>query len=149
MVLYLQNCRRVHIEYECEVKEILTHEDLKSRGITPMQFPIQAKSKLASASSSNKEAAGPDGPEPNWAVYVLLTNGNAFGCDFVVSATGVTPNSGGVGVVGGGALELAEDGGIKVDKEMRTSLRGIYAAGDICTPQWDHHSNLWFQVGVY
>ena len=27
-----------------------------------------------------------------WPVYVELTNGKIFGCDFVVSAIGVTPN---------------------------------------------------------
>lgn len=27
-----------------------------------------------------------------WPVYVELTNGKVYGCDFIVSATGVTPN---------------------------------------------------------
>lgn len=27
-----------------------------------------------------------------WPVYVELTNGTIYGCDFLVSATGVTPN---------------------------------------------------------
>lgn len=30
--------------------------------------------------------------EGSWPVYVRLTNGKTFGCDFVVSATGVVPN---------------------------------------------------------
>ncbi len=30
--------------------------------------------------------------EVQWPVYVELTNGKIFGCDFVVSAIGVTPN---------------------------------------------------------
>ena len=30
--------------------------------------------------------------EPEWPVYVRLTNGKVYGCDFVVSATGVVPN---------------------------------------------------------
>lgn len=30
--------------------------------------------------------------ETSWPVYVELTNGKIFGCDFVVSAIGVTPN---------------------------------------------------------
>jgi len=29
----------------------------------------------------------------DWPVYVELTNGQVYGCDFVVSATGVTPNT--------------------------------------------------------
>lgn len=28
-----------------------------------------------------------------WPVYIQLTNGKTFGCDFVVSATGVVPNT--------------------------------------------------------
>lgn len=28
-----------------------------------------------------------------WPVYVELTNGTVYGCDFVVSATGVVPNT--------------------------------------------------------
>lgn len=30
--------------------------------------------------------------EISWPVYVELTNGKLFGCDFIVSAIGVTPN---------------------------------------------------------
>lgn len=29
----------------------------------------------------------------SWPVYVELTNGTVYGCDFVISATGVIPNS--------------------------------------------------------
>jgi len=29
----------------------------------------------------------------DWPVYVELTNSHVYGCDFVVSATGVTPNT--------------------------------------------------------
>lgn len=29
----------------------------------------------------------------SWPVYIQLTNGKTFGCDFVVSATGVVPNT--------------------------------------------------------
>lgn len=28
-----------------------------------------------------------------WPVYVKLTNGKTYGCDFIVSATGVVPNA--------------------------------------------------------
>lgn len=30
----------------------------------------------------------------SWPIYVELTNGNIYGCDFIVSATGVIPNTG-------------------------------------------------------
>ena len=31
--------------------------------------------------------------DDDWAVFVELSNGKIYGCDFVVSATGVTPNT--------------------------------------------------------
>ena len=32
-----------------------------------------------------------------WPVYVKLTNGKTYGCDLVISATGVVPNTSGCG----------------------------------------------------
>lgn len=29
----------------------------------------------------------------NWPIYVVLSNGKIYGCDFLVSATGVIPNT--------------------------------------------------------
>lgn len=53
-----------------------------SRATCNMTLPFPA-SRLPSRPLS----AGP------WPVYVRLTNGKTFGCDFVVSATGVIPNT--------------------------------------------------------
>lgn len=47
----------------------------------------------------------------NWPVYVQLTNGKVYGCDFIVSATGVTPNSGPFIATG---IDIADDGGLRV-----------------------------------
>lgn len=33
-----------------------------------------------------------------------------------------------------------------MDTEMRTSVADVYAAGDVCTVEWDPQSKLWFQV---
>lgn len=41
---------------------------------------------------------------------------------------------------------IAEDGGIVVDSEMKTNIPDVYAAGDVCTLQWDPHPQMWFQV---
>lgn len=138
----IQQFRHVHVEYKCEVKEILKEAEFKARGTPPTPFPGSRGSrheKVGSDSTSHEEV---------WPVYVALTNGHVFGCDLVVSATGVSPNAGGVAVEGGAGegLTLAEDGGVVVDQEMRTNLRDVYAAGDVCSTQWGGHSNLWFQV---
>lgn len=126
----------MHVEYKCEVKEILTRDEFKVQGITPTPFPSKTADDIT--------------PCHDWPVYVVLTNGTVFGCDLVVSATGVTPSTGELVTEGEGgvALVLAEDGGVAVDKEMRTNLSCVYAAGDLCHTQWEHHSNLWFQVMV-
>ena len=112
---------------------------------------------------------GPTTPETTseWPVYVQLTNGKTYGSDLVVSATGVVPNSDvvkikcdpgereegrgdgdGKGERGRGLKVCMEDsGGIAVDSGMRTSLGDVYAAGDVCSVQWEEQqAALWFQV---
>ncbi|KAK7872410.1 hypothetical protein R5R35_007017 [Gryllus longicercus] len=108
---------KVIIEYQCEV------QCLKSRG----DFTVP--------------------PDDEWPIYVELTNGKIIGCDFVVSATGVIPNSQ-LFVSGNDNLEIAEDGGLKVDWKMETTVPDVFAAGDICTASWDkaHH---WFQMRLW
>lgn len=143
----MQKFRHVHVEYKCEMKEILTPEEFKVRGMTLTPFPRKTKTRTDTTSSKGPHTGSDDvtSCEEGWAVYVMLTSGAVFGCDLVVSATGVIPNAGGVAVTGE-RLALAEDGGVRVDREMRTSLPGVYAAGDVCSAQWDNHSNVWFQV---
>uniref|UniRef100_A0A8C1YUL1 Pyridine nucleotide-disulfide oxidoreductase domain-containing protein 1 n=1 Tax=Cyprinus carpio TaxID=7962 RepID=A0A8C1YUL1_CYPCA len=65
-----QNSSGVHIEYECEVDKIYTQQEF-----------------LQSQLDTNKSELG------LWPAYVQLTNGKIYGCDFVVSATGVVPNT--------------------------------------------------------
>jgi NAD(P)H-nitrite reductase large subunit len=43
---------------------------------------------------------------------------------------------------------LAEDGGIKVNSKMETSLKDVYAAGDSCTASWDLAPH-WFQMRLW
>ncbi|PSN43440.1 Pyridine nucleotide-disulfide oxidoreductase domain-containing protein 1, partial [Blattella germanica] len=85
--------------------------------------------------------------EGDWPSYVHLTNGKVYGCDFVVSATGVVPNILKL-VESEYALDIASDGGIKVDWKMETSVPDIFAAGDICTTTWDRAPH-WFQMRLW
>lgn len=57
----------MQIEYQVEVKNLLTPEEYHQRNSTTTE-------------------------DISWPVYVELSNGKIFGCDFVVSAIGVTPN---------------------------------------------------------
>jgi len=79
-------------------------------------------------------------------VKVELTNDKVYECDFVVSATGVTPNSGLV-IRDGRHFDIANDGGIKVNWKMETNLPDIFAAGDVCTVDWT--SEHWFQMRLW
>uniref|UniRef100_A0A8D0HH75 Pyridine nucleotide-disulfide oxidoreductase domain-containing protein 1 n=1 Tax=Sphenodon punctatus TaxID=8508 RepID=A0A8D0HH75_SPHPU len=125
---------KVHIETLCEVKKIYLQEGFKELEQVSLAFPKHKQ----------KEKSQPD--EELWPVYVELTNGKIYGCDFIVSATGVVPNV--KPFLDGNNFALGEDGGIKVDKHMQTSLLNIYAAGDICTASWEP-SPVWQQMRLW
>uniref|UniRef100_A0AAX7UC09 Pyridine nucleotide-disulfide oxidoreductase domain-containing protein 1 n=1 Tax=Astatotilapia calliptera TaxID=8154 RepID=A0AAX7UC09_ASTCA len=82
----------------------------------------------------------------DWPVYVRLTNAQTFGCDFVVSATGVVPNT--EPFLQGNTFVVADDGGLQVDDHMMTSEADVYAAGDVCTACWEQ-SPLWQQMRLW
>ncbi|XP_060885918.1 pyridine nucleotide-disulfide oxidoreductase domain-containing protein 1 isoform X3 [Labrus mixtus] len=119
-----QVSRRVSLEYQCEVERIFTPEEL----LHSLQQELN------------------DEQEGSWPVYIKLTNGKTFGCDFVVSATGVVPNT--ELFLHGNNFALADDGGLRVDDQMMTSEPDVYAAGDVCTACWEH-SLLWQQMRLW
>ncbi|XP_034190020.2 pyridine nucleotide-disulfide oxidoreductase domain 1 [Osmia lignaria lignaria] len=112
---YLKSSK-VEIEYECEFVKILNQSEQK-------EFD----------------------PQQNWPIYVELTNGKIIGCDFIVSATGVIPNS---DLTGLESVRKGEDGGLLVDWKLETSEQGIYAAGDVCTAGWELAEH-WFQMRLW
>ncbi|XP_075211413.1 pyridine nucleotide-disulfide oxidoreductase domain 1 [Lycorma delicatula] len=116
----LSKGKDVKVEYQCEVKKILKFHDCK---------PELQNS------------------EPGWPVYVELTNGKIYGCDIIVSATGVIPNTT-LSMVDDKVFELSIDGGIKVNEKMETNVEDIFAAGDVCTPSWDCAPH-WFQMRLW
>ncbi|KAG8005719.1 Pyridine nucleotide-disulfide oxidoreductase domain-containing protein 1 [Nibea albiflora] len=119
-----QVSRRVSLEYQCEVEKIFTSEELLN---------------------SPQQTLRPEN-EGSWPVYIQLTNGKTFGCDFVVSATGVMPNT--EPFLHGNKFALADDGGLQVDDHMMTSEPDVYAAGDVCTAGWER-SQLWQQMRLW
>ncbi|XP_071955222.1 pyridine nucleotide-disulfide oxidoreductase domain-containing protein 1-like [Antedon mediterranea] len=118
----------VYVEYECEVQRILTAEEYAQLG--------QAANILACDTMSQ-----------SWPVYILLTNGKLYGCDLIVSATGVNPNVAPF-TKGPMPLTIAPDGGISVDDHMRTNLEHVYAAGDVCSASWQP-AEQWFQMRLW
>ena len=65
-------------------------------------------------------------------VYVKVSSGRVYGCDLVISATGVCP----AGDMYRNVVEVDTEGGVEVDHNMLTSDPDIYAAGDICSASW-------------
>ncbi|XP_063233983.1 pyridine nucleotide-disulfide oxidoreductase domain-containing protein 1 [Bacillus rossius redtenbacheri] len=84
--------------------------------------------------------------DAEWPVYVELNNGKVYGCDFVISATGVTPNV--AALVQGNSLEVSADGGLAVDERLETSAPDVFAAGDACTAAWEAAPH-WFQMRLW
>lgn len=115
---------RVRVEYQCEVEKIYTQQEW-------------LESQYAALHSADTVT---------WKVYVQLTNGETFGCDFIVSATGVVPNT--EPFLHGNNFTLADDGGLRVDDHMMTSEPDVYAAGDVCTACWET-SPLWQQMRLW
>ena len=145
------------MEYQSEVTKLLTPEEFKTTTLTASIFPLRHE--IADKSSTNSSEQTHRHPQANptpektleWPVYMQLTNGKTYGCDLVVSATGVVPNSDVLKIKcdqGDAGLKVCVDdgGGIVVDSEMRSSLEDVYAAGDVCTVKWKEQSALWFQV---
>lgn len=85
--------------------------------------------------------------DDTWPAYAELTNGVNLGVDLVVSATGVVPCVQAF-ARGNPSLRLDEDGGILVDEHMRSSVPGVFAAGDACTAGWVHAKH-WFQMRLW
>jgi NAD(P)H-nitrite reductase large subunit len=81
------------------------------------------------------EQAGP-------ALSVKLTDGQAWAADLVISATGVTPNT--AFLEGSG---VACDGGVLVDERMESSVKGIFAAGDVSrAPEFDTDRQIAYAI---
>jgi 3-phenylpropionate/trans-cinnamate dioxygenase ferredoxin reductase subunit len=76
-------------------------------------------------------------------VHIGLADGTTVKTSLVVVAIGMTPN---VQLAAAAGLALhAGNGGIMVDEQGRTSVAGIYAAGDCCSqfqPLFDNHMRL-------
>jgi nitrite reductase (NADH) large subunit len=60
---------------------------------------------------------------------IVLKSGERIACELVCAAIGVICNSEFLGPESG--INLAKNGGIEVDDQMRTSVPNVYAAGDV------------------
>ncbi|VVD03454.1 unnamed protein product [Leptidea sinapis] len=76
---------------------------------------------------------------------VKLTDGKLIQCDFVISATGVEP-----AVNFSWDIEpvYGKDGGLAVNEQQETSIKDVFAAGDVACASWDF-SPQWFQLRLW
>ncbi|WKX95738.1 hypothetical protein Q1695_012302 [Nippostrongylus brasiliensis] len=77
-----------------------------------------------------------------------LSNSESIDCELVIWATGVVPSTS-LWKQNCEELRLSSDGGIVVDDAMRTSVRDVYACGDVCTPEWSSPSVYWKQMRLW
>lgn len=88
-------------------------------------------------------------------LYLLTSQDKIVGCDFVVSATGVTPNTSYLSA--GNSNDSSEiacspSGEILVDEALQTSAVGVFAAGDCCQVYLDSKNEgprHWFQMKLW
>uniref|UniRef100_A0A2H1VBD5 Pyridine nucleotide-disulfide oxidoreductase domain-containing protein 1 n=1 Tax=Spodoptera frugiperda TaxID=7108 RepID=A0A2H1VBD5_SPOFR len=76
---------------------------------------------------------------------VVLSNGRTIECDFVVSATGVEPA---VNFSWDKEPVKGPEGGLAVNEFQETSIKNIFAAGDVAHAGWEHAAH-WFQLRLW
>jgi hypothetical protein len=82
--------------------------------------------------------------QPLWPLYVLFSDLSIEGCDFVLSAIGVKPNT---SILPQGTPHN-EDGGIAVDEYCQVKgVPHLYAAGDVASMR--SSSPHWFQMRLW
>lgn len=122
--------RQVHVEYKCQVKQLFEPEQFKMFG--------QKESPLPWTNDGTTDS--------DWPVYIQLSNDKIYGCDLVVSATGVIPST--QPFISCAQFDIAHDGGLSVNSNMQTNIEDVYAAGDVCTACWDP-APYWFQMRLW
>lgn len=95
--------------------------------------------------SADVAAASLEEDEREWPVFVQLSNGRVYGCDVILSATGVSPAVEFLGP----EFRRGEDGGVLVDDHMRTTgSPDVFAAGDAASIGFSTGAE-WFQMRLW
>uniref|UniRef100_A0A914I2D3 Pyridine nucleotide-disulfide oxidoreductase domain-containing protein 1 n=1 Tax=Globodera rostochiensis TaxID=31243 RepID=A0A914I2D3_GLORO len=84
----------------------------------------------------------------DWQLWARLSDGRRLGCDLIIDASGVVPNSQ-LWKRNCPDLSIAEDCGILVNEQMMTNVEDVFAAGDVCTPSWGANYLHWKQIRLW
>lgn len=148
--------RPLKVVYKCQVDQILSPSEFAESGDRAVEC----------------DAEGPLLPPlccRSWPVYVRLSNGECYGADFVISATGVEANlisstSASASTItapsapcpvtleardGIATASIAEGGGVVVNEMMQSSVPEVYAAGDCAFAGWQPKAPHWFQMHLW
>lgn len=129
-----EKSRQISIEYNCEVKRILTRNEYRTELL---------ENKKISSLTINDD----DDETMKWPVFVELNNNKFYGCDFIISATGVMPA---IDVfTKKNKFDIGSDGGLMVNDQMETNIKDVYAAGDACCASSWNHAEHWFQMRLW
>ncbi|XP_026765216.2 pyridine nucleotide-disulfide oxidoreductase domain-containing protein 1 [Galleria mellonella] len=83
--------------------------------------------------------------DAEYPLEVELTNGRKVHCDFVISATGVIPA---INYSWDSKPAIDLDGGLSVNEFQETTIRDVFAAGDVAHAAWKHAAH-WFQLRLW
>lgn len=87
------------------------------------------------------------GDGQDYPLKVTTQSGRNVCCDLIALAIGVIPNK--LDIVGGQLDTRDTDGGILIDDQMRTSLGGVYAAGDVVSCSRWPRNDTFFQMRLW
>ncbi|CAL5219619.1 g1491 [Coccomyxa viridis] len=114
-----------------------------STGAAQGLLRLELNCEVQSVEETSVSAAGAaDGQFP---VRVHLSSGASHGCDLVVSATGVLPDTSWLPA----CLERSSEGSLLVDRNLQTSVADVWAAGDICAVRPEEQEPCWFQMRLW
>ncbi|KAM3174751.1 hypothetical protein ACTXT7_009903 [Hymenolepis weldensis] len=143
--------RPLKVVYKCQVDKILSSSEF-------------GESEIAAVETDEEGPLLPPPAPTDWPVYVLLTNGECYGADFIISATGVEANFTSSGhpkpsvacpvfLKSSNNIETAppsEGGGLVVNEMMQSmSIPELYAAGDCAYAGWEPKAPHWFQMRLW
>jgi NAD(P)H dehydrogenase (quinone) len=110
---------------------VLPHEDEDAAMVIEGVFRRNGMTVLGQSRAASVKRVGGGGRGTGQGVTVTLTNGSEVAGSHCLLTVGMTPGTGGLGLEEAG-VRLDEGGFVQVDRVSRTSVPGVYAAGD-CT----------------
>lgn len=140
---------RRHIFTE-EDTVVSINKDLKSAALGPDWYKKLEGTKNSSGDQALEiiykvEVKSVQETNNDFPLVVELTNGKIIHCDFLISATGVEPA---VNFTWDKEPLIGQDGGLAVNEYQETSLKDIFAAGDVACASWEHAPH-WFQLRLW